>query len=451
MLAGLLAGGMMAAPLNAAAPALLAAPAKPSAPAMPAAPAPVPSQQPASLSGQPGTPPSLELSGLSASFRLPEYDGEAWVPLGPELAEWLGGGATIVVRLPFVEVSRGAGKVRLALGILSAADADGTPVWLPNPPVLRRGTVVVSPRTFAAVAKALGFTTAWVSPGNVLRLTDTAVSAGGGMTGGLAAGTTAPADARASVPVPLAPPATGEALVPAARMGKPANGATNGGPPRRPAPLRIVLDPGHGGTDCGARGRGGTQEKDITLDLARRLGDFLKRQGFEVAFTRDRDEYVDLKDRVRFAERAAADLLVSIHVNASRNRSAHGVETYRYGRKVEGAAAAALVSRENADSDYVDILGSLAQDGFQEQSVRVAGNIEKEMVARLRTMGRARQKIMEAPFYILAKAGRPAVLLEVGFISNATEEKLLRDSAYRQKLVESIGSGLLKGTSRWRN
>jgi N-acetylmuramoyl-L-alanine amidase len=66
-------------------------------------------------------------------------------------------------------------------------------------------------------------------------------------------------------------------------------------------------------------------------------------------------------------------------------------------------------------------------------------------------MGRARQKIMEAPFYILAKAGRPAVLLEVGFISNATEEKRLRDSGYRQKLVESIGSGLMKGTSRWRN
>ena len=258
----------------------------------------------------------------------------------------------------------------------------------------------------------------------------------------------APADAKASVTATSLPP---EPPIVAVKGGRPGNGTIRGGPPRRTVPLRIVLDPGHGGPDCGARGRGGTQEKDITLDLARRLGDFLKRQGFEVAFTRDRDEYVDLKDRVRFAGRAMADLLVSIHVNASRNRSAHGVETYRYGRKVEGAAAAALVSRENADSDYVDILGSLAQDGFQEQSIRVAGNIEKEMVARLQTMGRARQKIMEAPFYILAKAGRPAVLLEVGFISNATEEKRLRDSGYRQKLVESIGSGLMKGTSRWRN
>jgi len=400
----------------------------------------------ASVAARPPQPPSLELEGSLSPFRFPEYDGELRVPLGPELAEWLGGGTAVTVRLPFVEVSRGARNVRLALGVLPIIDASGSPAWLPDAPTLRRGVVTVSSRAFASLAVALGFKVAWVVPGRVLRLGDPGALAGTAEDGKEAVGEGTPGVQVPALDTPgsKAP----EAALPA-RVGKPATARE--GMPRRTGVLRIVLDPGHGGADCGARGRGGTFEKAITLDLAKRLGDYLKRHGFEVSFTRDQDEYVDLKDRVRFAGRAAADLLVSIHVNASRNRSARGVETYRYGRKVEGAAAAALVSRENADSDYVDILGSLAQDGFQEQSIQVAGNIEKEMVARLRTLGRSRQKIMEAPFYVLAKAGRPAVLLEVGFISNATEERRLKDPGYRQKLVEAIGSGLLKGTSRWRS
>jgi N-acetylmuramoyl-L-alanine amidase len=205
-----------------------------------------------------------------------------------------------------------------------------------------------------------------------------------------------------------------------------------------------VLDAGHGGHDGGALGEGGLKEKDVMLDLVLRVARILKDHGARITMTRDNDTFIPLPRRVEIAERAKADLFVSIHVNSSPSRSASGVETYVYGARTTSRRAAAVVRRENAEANYMDIiLGDLAQQVHHDASIRVAGSVEKELVRQLSLTGRAHERVMEAPFYVLARSGRPAVLIEVGFISNHREEARLRDPKYRAQLAEVIAAGLL--------
>jgi N-acetylmuramoyl-L-alanine amidase len=211
----------------------------------------------------------------------------------------------------------------------------------------------------------------------------------------------------------------------------------------------VGVDAGQGGHDCGARSPFGLCEKTVTLDLAKRVAALLRKQGAKVTMTRENDRYVSLKERVEIARRAKADLFVSLHVNASRNRRAHGVETYVYGARASGRRAQESVRRENAEANYMEIiLSDLEQQAHHESSIRVAGVVEDEMVRRLRLVGRAGQKVFEAPFYVLARAGRPAVLVEVGFITNQEEERRLRSPAYRARLADSIVAGLAAAAGR---
>ena len=215
---------------------------------------------------------------------------------------------------------------------------------------------------------------------------------------------------------------------------------------------RIVLDPGHGGKDPGAVGRNGTLEKDVVLDVTLRLKARLESEGFEVLLTRDEDELVTLSDRSRLANSGKADLFVSIHANAAPNREACGFETYflsesktDWERTVAARENAAL-EFENPDTagmtDELElILTDLAQNEFLFESCELAARIQETTVPLARVNNRG---VRQANFYVLRNNYMPAVLVECGFLSNRSEEKLLADSRHRERLVDGIAKGIVE-------
>ena len=213
---------------------------------------------------------------------------------------------------------------------------------------------------------------------------------------------------------------------------------------------RIVLDPGHGGKDPGAVGPNGLREKDVVLSLAKRIKPRLEEKGYEVLMTRDSDVFVELKDRARFANINKADLFVSIHTNASKNRNVRGIETYFLGvardrQSSETAMLENAVSDENALSDLEQILHSLMNQNNMWHSSILAEALQDNMHGRLngkygtiKNLG-----VKQAPFFVLSKTDMPAVLVETSFISNRSGEKLLQRSDYRDTLSESITQGIV--------
>jgi N-acetylmuramoyl-L-alanine amidase len=225
------------------------------------------------------------------------------------------------------------------------------------------------------------------------------------------------------------------------------------GPRPEPVALRsIVLDPGHGGHDSGAVGASGLQEKDLTLDVARRLGAVLQEElGVRVTLTRSRDVFVPLRERTALANRQKADLFVSIHVNAARGASASGTETYFLSSEATDNSARAAAAFENkvielepgsrgASRDLLrSILWDLAQSEFQQESSRLAEGLQDSLERALRQPSRG---VKQAPFYVLGGAAMPAVLVEIGFISNAHEEERLQDEGYRDRIARALAAGL---------
>jgi N-acetylmuramoyl-L-alanine amidase len=214
---------------------------------------------------------------------------------------------------------------------------------------------------------------------------------------------------------------------------------------------RIVLDPGHGGEDPGAVGRLGTREKVVVLDVVRRLKKKLEKQGFEVILARDSDKFVSLADRCRCGNGRKADLFVSIHANASPNRAACGLETY-FLSEAKTDWERAVAARENAafdtggtnagldaPGDVGLILADLAQNEFLVESSELAARIQEATVpcARIKDRG-----VRQANFYVLRNGFMPAVLVECGFLSNRSEEKLLRQNNHRERLAEGISRGI---------
>lgn len=218
---------------------------------------------------------------------------------------------------------------------------------------------------------------------------------------------------------------------------------------------RIVLDPGHGGKDPGAVGPKGLREKDVVLALARRIKPQLEARGYEVLMTRDQDVFVELADRARFANENRADLFVSIHTNASKNRSVRGVETYFLGvakdrQSSETAMLENAVSEVNALSDLEQILHSLMnQNNMWHSSIlaeTVQDSLHGELNGRFGTIKNLGVK--QAPFFVLSKTSMPAVLIETAFISNSSAEKLLERSDFRDTLSDSITKGIINYTKR---
>lgn len=232
------------------------------------------------------------------------------------------------------------------------------------------------------------------------------------------------------------------------RSGKVAGHAA---PPPKPLPV-VVLDPGHGGVETGAIGPSGIQEKDLTLDLARRLKLLLEKQGLTVVLTRDDDRQLPLDDRTAIANHNRAILFLSIHLNASKRKSAVGAETYFLATSATDAEARTLAGLENKAYESPDtndtetqgtprdhglelILWDLAQNGFIAESSRLAEAVQTELNA---TTGVRDRGVRQAPFRVLMGATMPAILVEAGFISNPEEESRFKDDAYKDRIAEGI-------------
>lgn len=214
---------------------------------------------------------------------------------------------------------------------------------------------------------------------------------------------------------------------------------------------RIVVDAGHGGKDPGAIGSRGTLEKDVTLALAKVLAKRLKREfGCQVILTRDKDVFLALEERTALANRLGADLFISIHANASANRSVQGVETY-YLNFSKNDKAAAVAARENGTSlkqvsDLEMILFDLMANSKINESSRLAAEIQNSLVNNLnRHYSQVKDHgVRQGPFYVLLGATMPSVLVETAFISNKTEEKRLASSKYQQRAADAIVAGVKK-------
>jgi len=224
-------------------------------------------------------------------------------------------------------------------------------------------------------------------------------------------------------------------------------------PPSVPA-ITIVVDPGHGGGETGAVGPAGLQEKEVTLQIARRLAAAIpKVLSSRVVLTRDSDSAISLDDRTSLANHEKANLFLSLHANSSRAAGAHGSETYylsldstdRLSEEVArrenqphlGSGDAQPVTRENPDLDF--ILWDLAQSAHINESSRLAEAIQTQLNVVSKTENRG---IKQAPFRVLSGAAMPAVLVEVGFISHPEQEKQLRSAAFQESVAGAIAKAV---------
>jgi N-acetylmuramoyl-L-alanine amidase len=211
----------------------------------------------------------------------------------------------------------------------------------------------------------------------------------------------------------------------------------------------IVLDPGHGGKDPGAIGRDGLTEKEVALDVALRLRDLLReRLGKKVIMTRDKDEFIELDDRAKFANGHKADLFVSIHINSHPKRVTRGIEMYHFGIASDRRAME-VAARENGDTinharDFVDMIkADLALSKRIEDSQNLAWETKIAVVNLVSSQYDTEDHgVKTAPFYVLRYTAMPSVLAELAFISNPVEERRLRQSAFRQKAAEGLFEGI---------
>jgi N-acetylmuramoyl-L-alanine amidase len=212
---------------------------------------------------------------------------------------------------------------------------------------------------------------------------------------------------------------------------------------------RVVIDAGHGGNDVGTHGPSGYYEKDLTLDVAERLGALIsERMGSEVVYTRSDDSYVGLEERTRIANQRGADLFLSIHANSSPYRAAAGVETYVL-NFTTSKTALQLAARENATSDRSihelhNLLEKIALKDKIDESREFASKLQTSLsvVSRSGTQGAKNRGIKSAPFVVLIGAEMPSVLAEIGFLTNPSEEALLRKPEHRQKIAEALYKGI---------
>lgn len=212
---------------------------------------------------------------------------------------------------------------------------------------------------------------------------------------------------------------------------------------------RVVIDAGHGGHDTGTVGRGGLREKDLVNDIAQILGRLIEeRLGSEVIYTRTDDRFVGLRERTRFANVRKADLFLSIHANSARQRNVNGIETY-YLNFTTDSWAMAVAARENAASERSihelrDLVSKIALQEKIDESRELAAKVQSALYRGLskHTKGLRNRGVRKAPLMVLIGAEMPAVLVEIGFLSNLANEKRLKTSAYRQKIAQNLYKGI---------
>lgn len=215
----------------------------------------------------------------------------------------------------------------------------------------------------------------------------------------------------------------------------------------------IVLDPGHGGEDTGAKGPSGTEEKNITLSVALKVAERLKEKtGYRVLLTRTSDVFIPLEERTAFANRNRADIFVSIHANAAFSRGASGIETFFLSMESTDEDARRVAAFENNSGSLVktggddgggdlnDILLDLVNTSAHHESSRLAEVVHMSLCGATNKENRG---VKQAPFTVLVGATMPAVLVEVGFISNPYEEKWLSSKTDQTRIADSIAEGII--------
>lgn len=212
---------------------------------------------------------------------------------------------------------------------------------------------------------------------------------------------------------------------------------------------RVVIDPGHGGHDPGARVNG-ISEAALVLDVAARLEDLLKKQNVEVVLTRRTNAYVALEERTALANRSDADLFLSIHANASTAQSARGVETY-FLNFASNPEAEAIAARENAGSaksmrHLPDIVQAIAMNNKLDESRDFATIVQSTLYGQLRRANKTLKNlgVKQAPFMVLVGAHMPSVLAEISFMSNRAEATLLKTDRYKQQIAEALSAGIMR-------
>ena len=231
-------------------------------------------------------------------------------------------------------------------------------------------------------------------------------------------------------------------------------------PPRRAeaaepsGKARIVIDAGHGGMDGGAKGRARTLEKDVTLAFARRFKAALEETGrFEVLMTREDDRFVPLSERLAMTKGSGARLFVSVHADSLRNRRIRGATVYTLSDVASDAVARGLATEQNRvdlaaglelptlDERAADILFDLMQRETRQVSRRVAGSITASLGKVTRLIGNPRRS---ADFFVLRAPDVPSLLLELGYLSNRDDEKLLRDGKWQEKVARALTGSLVE-------
>jgi len=227
-----------------------------------------------------------------------------------------------------------------------------------------------------------------------------------------------------------------------------------GNPPTEKGIRTIVIDPGHGGLEVGAKGKYGTLEKDITLAISLKLKALVERHlAFHVELTRDRDIDVSLENRAAIANNHRAELFISIHTNSSYRHNANGSETFFLSLNASDEEARRLAYLENTsaelekplapenEDDIKMILWDMAQAAYLKQSQRLAEIIQDELNSLLGTKDRG---IKQAPFKVLTGVACPAVLVEAAFISNPQEERDLARESFQENVAQAIYRGLVR-------
>ncbi len=213
----------------------------------------------------------------------------------------------------------------------------------------------------------------------------------------------------------------------------------------------IIIDAGHGGKDPGALGRANMQEKKIVLDIAQRLKKILRGRGVKVKMTRDRDEFISLQERTEITSRSKADLFVSIHANASKTRSVHGLEVFqaKYLNAKERKEAQRKTNRrlmygnllmKKEDANVGNIVSDMLYTHKQVESEALAKQLAEKTSRLIKTKNRGDKT---SRFYVLRNTLIPAVLVEVGFVTNPKEAKLLRAGSYRQRIARGLAESIL--------
>jgi N-acetylmuramoyl-L-alanine amidase len=217
----------------------------------------------------------------------------------------------------------------------------------------------------------------------------------------------------------------------------------------------IALDPGHGGRDPGAIGKRGTREKDIVLAVAKKMKTLINRTpGYRAVLTRDADRYITLRNRVKKARQAKADIFISIHADSFHKSNVKGASVYALSLRGASSEAARWIARKENSSDLIggislddkdDLIASVLLDLSQTATIQDSLELGSDVLSQLGKVSRLNnRKVQQAGFAVLKAPDMPSILVETAFLSNPSEEKKLRSPRHQHKLAKAVFAGIRK-------